>query len=143
VLKAVIDINLFVSSIINKRGTPARLFQAWRDRAFILILSEGMLEDIGRVLQYSRIKYKYHLHDSEINQALDIIKKFAIVLPDLLDLHVITQDPDDNKVLACAVSAEAHYIVSGDDHLLHLQEYKNISIVTAKDFLDIIESNNA
>lgn len=140
--KAVIDVNLFVSSIINKKGTPAKLLQAWRDRAFLLILSEGMLGDIGRVLQYSHIKNKYHLKDDEINQALDTIKKFAIIFPDLIDLQVITEDPDDNKVLACAVRAMADYIVSGDGHLLNLGTYKDIPIVTAKDFLDALESNN-
>jgi len=141
VFKVVIDINLFVSGVINKSGNPARLLQLWRDNTFLLIISEQMLEDIKRVLHYPRIKNKYNLKDKEIKQTVDTIKKFAIVFPDLIDLDVIKEDPDDNKVLACAIAAKADRIVSGDRHLLKLGVFGNIPILTAKDFLDSIESN--
>ncbi len=71
--KAVIDTNLFVSSVINKNGTPAKLLQAWRDNAFLLIISEQMLEDVERVLQHPQIKNKYNLKDDEIKQVVDTI----------------------------------------------------------------------
>lgn len=138
VFKAVIDINLFVSSVINKNGTPAKLLQAWRDNAFLLIISEQMLEDVKRVLQYPQIKNKYNLKDDEIKQVVDTIKNFAIVFPDVIELDVIKEDPDDNKVLACALGAKADCIVSGDRHLLKLGVFGDIPIVTAKDFLDNI-----
>lgn len=62
-----------------------------------------------------------------------------VVLPDAVELDVVKDDPDDNKVLACALAAHADYIVSGDGHLLKLGVFKNIPIVTAKDFLDSAE----
>jgi putative PIN family toxin of toxin-antitoxin system len=33
----------------------------------------------------------------------------------------ITDDPTDNKFLACALESSADYIVSGDNHLLSLK----------------------
>ena len=140
-LKAVIDINLFVSGMICKKGNPAKLLQLWRDRAFLVIISEQMVEELERVLRYPHIRNKYNLKDEEINLAVGTIKKFAIVLPDAIKLNVIKDDPDDNKVLACALAVKADYIVSGDSHLLDLGVFENIPIVTVKYFIDNIEPN--
>jgi putative PIN family toxin of toxin-antitoxin system len=140
VLKVVIDINLFVSGLISKKGNPAKLLQLWHDHAFLLVISEQMVKEIERVLQYPRIRNKYNLKDEEIEQAVGTIKKFAVVLPDAIELGVVKDDPDDNKVLACALAAQADYIVSGDGHLLKLGVFENTPIVTTKDFLGSIES---
>jgi predicted nucleic acid-binding protein len=48
---------------------------------------------------------------------------------------VIIRDPDDDAVLAFAVTAECEVIVSGDDDLLHLKRYQNIRILTAAELL--------
>ena len=134
-LKAVIDVNLFVSAVISKKGNPAKLLQLWRGRAFLVVISEQMIEELERVLRYPRVRTKYNLKDEDIGLAVGLIKKFAIVLPDLIKLNVIKEDHDDNKVLACALAAQADYIVSGDNHLLDLGVFENIPIVTVKGFI--------
>ena len=134
-LKAVIDVNLFVSAVISKKGNPAKLLQLWRGRAFLVVISEQMIEELERVLRYPRVRTKYNLKDEDIGLAVGVIKKFAIVLPDLIKLNVIKEDHDDNKVLACALAAQADYIVSGDNHLLDLGVFENIPIVTVKGFI--------
>jgi predicted nucleic acid-binding protein len=48
---------------------------------------------------------------------------------------VIKDDPDDNRVLECAVSAGSAYIVTGDKHLLRLGVYDSIRILRVSDFL--------
>ncbi|MBU0694378.1 MAG: putative toxin-antitoxin system toxin component, PIN family [Candidatus Omnitrophica bacterium] len=140
-LKVVIDINLFVSGVISKRGNPAKLLQLWRDRAFLVVISEQMVEEFGRVLRYSRIRNKYNLQDEEIEQTVGAIKKISVVVPDVIKLDVVKNDPDDNKVLACALAVKADYIISGDRHLLNLGVFKDIPAVTVKDFIDNIEPN--
>ena len=45
------------------------------------------------------------------------------------------RDADDNKFVECAVSADAMYIVSGDDDLLSLCEVEGVQMVTPADFL--------
>ena len=50
-------------------------------------------------------------------------------------LDVITDDPDDNRILECAVAASASYIISGDDHLLALEKYKGIVVLPPAGFL--------
>ena len=54
-------------------------------------------------------------------------------------LKVVTADPDDNKVVECAVVGQATHIVTGDRrHLLPLGSYQDIAIVTAADFLTLV-----
>jgi len=48
----------------------------------------------------------------------------------------VQQDPDDDKFIDAALSAEATIIVSGDRHLLAFGTVEGIEILTARQFLD-------
>ncbi|MGA1840194.1 MAG: putative toxin-antitoxin system toxin component, PIN family [bacterium] len=137
--KVVIDTNQFVSSIITKKGPSAQLLQAWRNHYFILILSKNIIGEIKRVLYYPHIQKKYNLQEQDIESLINLIEREAIILSDSIKIKVINDDPDDNKFLACALEAEADYIISGDKHLLNLHYYKDIPIITVREFLGIIE----
>jgi predicted nucleic acid-binding protein len=52
-------------------------------------------------------------------------------------VRAVEDDPDDDRILECAVEAQAQIVVSGDHHLLALQEYKSILIVTPRRFLEL------
>jgi predicted nucleic acid-binding protein len=43
---------------------------------------------------------------------------------------------NDDAVLACAFSAEAAYIVSGDPHLLDLQSVRSVAITSVNVFVE-------
>jgi len=53
-------------------------------------------------------------------------------------LKVVIDDPDDDKILECAVIGNADYIITGDHHLLSLVNYKDTAIVTSTDFLNLM-----
>lgn len=134
-LKVVVDTNQFVSSLITRKGPSAGLLQAWREHAYILITSTEILKEVARVLRYPRIARKYSLREEDIKSFLNLIEHEAVILPETIKINVIKDDPDDNKILACALEAQAQYIVSGDNHLLNLRQYKDIAIVTVREFL--------
>jgi len=50
---------------------------------------------------------------------------------------VIKEDPDDNIIITSAVIGKADYIISGDEHLLKLKEFKRVKILNANDFLSL------
>jgi predicted nucleic acid-binding protein len=52
-------------------------------------------------------------------------------------LEIIVDDPDDNRVIECALEADARWIVSGDKHLLEVSEYEDIRIVNVREALEI------
>jgi len=59
-----------------------------------------------------------------------------------LKIKVIDQDPADDKFIIAALEARADYIVSGDQHLLELGAYKNIKIVSPREFVEILEGKD-
>jgi predicted nucleic acid-binding protein len=54
----------------------------------------------------------------------------------------IYRDPDDDQVIACAVVGEADVIVSGDNDLLALERVRDIPILTAAQFLEMLEQGD-
>ena len=49
-------------------------------------------------------------------------------------VRVVKDDPDDDKIIECAIDGEAVVIVSGDRHLLKLKSYKGIRIINPREF---------
>jgi putative PIN family toxin of toxin-antitoxin system len=73
----------------------------------------------------------------KVEEYVDIIISNSIVVSSTENLKVIEADETDNRILECAVSGRAEYIVSGDRHLLNLREYKGIKIVKATEMTEI------
>jgi uncharacterized protein len=98
-----------------------------------LITSEWQLAEFRRVSRYPKLR-KY-LIPSEAGNMINGLRYRAHVLADLPTLEV-SQDPDDNPVLAMAVAGGADFLVSGDKRdLLSLKVIEKTKIVTARKFL--------
>ncbi len=136
-LRAVLDTNVFVSALLSRRGPAAQIFNAWRQRKFLLIISPFLLQEIERVLRYPKIQQKYGISDQEIQILLELLRRDAIVVSgNLVVQNVIPDDPEDEHVLACALEGRADCIVSGDAHLLRLKTFQGIPILPLKAFLE-------
>ena len=136
-LKAVIDTNVFVSSLLVRAGLPARVLEAWRERQYLLIVSPAIIAEIRATLRYPRIRRKYANTDEDVEQLVALLEHDALIVPGGVDVaNAIPQDPSDEVVLACAIEAQADLIVSGDHHLLDLGAYQDIPILTARQFLE-------
>ena len=137
-IRAVLDANVLVSSILSSKGIPARIFSAWRDEKFLLLISSAILDEIGRVLQYPKLKKRHGWPETRIQRFLEDLARLAVPTPGKLSLSVITDDPADNRYVECAVEGEADYLVSGDGHLLKLGAYENILILRPREFFDVL-----
>ena len=136
-LRIVVDTNLFVSSLLSRHGAPAQVIAAWRNRQYLLVVSELIITEIRRVISSPIIREKYAILDQDIEDLLILINQEALIVPGLADaMGAIPDDPQDEIFLACAVDGQADMIVSGDRHLLNLREYRAIPILTARQFLD-------
>ncbi len=66
--------------------------------------------------------------------ALVLVVSPSVVVP------TIDRDPDDDQVLAAAVTASADWIVSGDAHLLDLKRHGGIDFITASAAMQRIDT---
>jgi putative PIN family toxin of toxin-antitoxin system len=136
-LKVVFDTNVFVSSLLVKEGRPARVLDAWRDQQYLLVISPAIIAEIQTTLNYPRIRRKYAITDEEVEGLCSLLEQDALLVPgDAQVTGAIPEDPADERVLACAVEARADFIVSGDHHLLNLETYQGIPILTIRAFLE-------
>ena len=53
-------------------------------------------------------------------------------------LHLIHEDPADNRFLECALAGRANFIVSGDRHLLRLKSFRRVPILTVRSFMEAL-----
>jgi putative PIN family toxin of toxin-antitoxin system len=139
-VRAVIDTNLFISGLFAGHGHTYQLQELWISGVFELVVSGQILDEIQRTLQKPQIKHRLQLQDGEEVLIVELIKqKAAIVTTDRYQTDKIADDPTDNKFLACALEADADYIVSGDNHLLSLKHFHRIQIVDAATFIEKVK----
>jgi putative PIN family toxin of toxin-antitoxin system len=137
VIRAVLDTNAFVGSLLNKTGASAKLIDAWRAGEYMLVTSPAIMAEIKAVLELPRIQEKYLLTDQDIGQLLDLLEKDAVLVPGRSEVDdAIPQDPTDHIFLSCALDAGADFIISGDRHLLSLKVFEGIPILPVVTFLE-------
>lgn len=139
-LRAVIDTNLFVSGIFARDSLSAQLQNLWINLEFELVTSIEIIKEISRVLNYPRIKDHFKPKDKNIKRFFRLIFRKAVIAKDIYKTDRITEDPTDNKFLACALEKNADYIVSRDPHLRNIKHYHGIQIVDVKTFIEKVKA---
>ncbi|MBI3017130.1 MAG: putative toxin-antitoxin system toxin component, PIN family [Deltaproteobacteria bacterium] len=138
-LRAVLDANIFASALIKPSGPPGHILKIFlENQAFELILSKPIIQEINRCLTYPKIKKYILLTQDEIQLWLTAIELLSDTVESSLSLDISLMDPEDEKYIVAALEGKASTIVSGDHHLLTLGEYEGISIVTPRDFLNLL-----
>lgn len=134
-IKAVLDTNVVISGLLWN-GTPRKILRAADEERFFLFTSAELLEELAYVLHRPKFKTFLGRRGSDFKDVLAQVVRFArIVVPKPFSEVIIVQDPSDDMVLTCAVTAGADVIVSGDEHLIELKEFRKIPIITPSAFL--------
>src|SRR3989338_3133050 len=128
--KIVIDTNNLISAL-GWEGNSRDLLRKVIDKEYEFIISIKQLEELKNVLDYPKFRFS----EDQKRKFLEIIFKIATVIKTKLKLDVCV-DKKDNMFLECAVEGKADYLISGDDHLLRLKKFRNVKIVSVKEFLE-------
>jgi len=126
--RVVFDTNVLLSAIIFG-GNPERLFDLARFGEIRLVTSPPILLEFAHIL-----KEKFAWEDEDITQAIEAIGYSSEPVSPAMKLEVVSDDAD-NRILECALTGKADFIISGNHHLLDLGEYEDIKIVSPKGFL--------
>jgi uncharacterized protein len=97
-----------------------------------LHVSTFILDEVARVLPE-----KFGWDEGRVGHALAQVQRVAAGVhePDE-SVSAIEDDPTDNRILECALAADAQFIITGDKkHLLPLGSFHGVSIVGLRDFL--------
>ena len=135
IIGVVLDTNVLISALLFK-GELSRIVGLWREGKIIPIISRETFDELRTVLEYP----KFSLSRAEIKSLIEneILPFFEVVN---VTKHVkgLCRDPEDDKFISCAISANADCIVTGDKDLFDLKEYQSIRIIHASDFIKMFD----
>jgi len=139
VISVVLDTNILVSGTVTASTPPGQILNAWHDGQFELVVSTHILSEVERTLQKPYFKNK--LTPQAITNFVDLLENETTVTLITIKVHGVATHPEDDLILATALSAKADYLVTGDGPLLTKvgKSYQGITIVTPKDFLKILQ----
>lgn len=138
-IRVVLDTNVIVSAYLTRNSKAERILSLAGMGVIELFLSEHILDELERTLLSPKLTRIHKDTPTQIRHSVTLLRTFVALTPGIMEVNVVREDPDDNKILACAIEAHADYIVSGDHHLTDLGQYRNIPIVNPDAFLKHIE----
>jgi putative PIN family toxin of toxin-antitoxin system len=131
----VLDTNIWVSAIIWG-GIPDEIISLQEQRKIEIASSRKLLSELENTFKKKKIQTKLEVLQLTTSSAFSLVYESVniysieeLIVPEL-------RDPDDTIVLATVIDANAEVIITGDLDLLILQEYQNMQIMTATDFLE-------
>ena len=124
-----LDTNILVSALISGDGPPGRVLASIKQEGLTLVTSAVQLDELRNVLGRERLRP--WIRPEEAQDLIRNLEAVGEVVTDLPDVNA-SPDPDDNPILAAAITGRADLIVSGDKkHMLALGRVQGIPIVTA------------
>lgn len=132
-LKVVLDTNILVSAWLWE-GNESKIVELIENGLVIGYTSPLLIREFEKVMNYP----KFRLSEEEIASATGYYQIILRTIEPKTMVNIIRDDPEDNRVLDCALSAKANAIITGDKHLLALGRFKNIKILTSTEFLRLI-----
>jgi putative PIN family toxin of toxin-antitoxin system len=129
-MRVVADTNVLISALMFG-GLPGRFLELALGRRFTLLASKALLDELDE-----KLRGKFAVSESDALAIRAKLEGNARLADSDFRLNAVPDDPDDNRVLECAVAGKADSIVSGDRHLLRIGSYEGIAIVTVRQFLE-------
>ncbi|MEW6676156.1 MAG: putative toxin-antitoxin system toxin component, PIN family [Nitrospirota bacterium] len=137
ITKVVLDTNIFISGI-GWNGKPEEVLKHIKDQQIINYASTEIFEEIRWVVLYSKLRFPEPLQI----KILEFVLFYSEFVEPQERILVVTEDPDDNKFLECAIEAKAEYIISGDPHLINIRKFRTVKVVDVNEFLDILSKKH-
>lgn len=111
--RLVLDTNLFVAAFWHPQGASSRILAACAQREFVLLVSPVIRQEVLSALRRARTSRTYQAH-------VEVLLRDAEEVYPRRSVHLVANDPDDDKFLECALEGGADYLLTHDAHLLRL-----------------------
>ena len=133
-LKIVLDTNVLISAILFG-GKPRSIYELILEGHYKIGISQGIISEFISVLTRPKFDYPRQWLELTVSE----IKAIAEVVVPSRRVFAISEDPDDNQIIECALEFGAKYIISGDKHPLKLGEYQGVRILDPATFFELFE----
>jgi uncharacterized protein len=129
-VKVVFDTNIYVSAFAIPGGKADLALRRIVDGDDLLYLSRPILLELTRILSH-----KFSHDREQIARVAVFLSETARFVEPKSRLRILKDDPD-NRILECALAADAEVVVTGDAAMLDLGVYKTVRIITLRQYLE-------
>jgi len=129
-LKVVLDTNVFIAAYFNRKSASARIIDLCLENKHELIFSSRLRREVELILRNVKANQKFQERVRSLFINASRVKPTQKVFK-------VKQDPEDNKLLECALEGKADYLITSDDHLLELGEFTQTKICKPTQFLKL------
>ena len=139
-MRAVLDTVVFVRALINPKGRWGRLLFNLPDR-YVIVLSPDIITEIVSVLYRPALRERFpQMADPpQLDRVLRLFEQAEIVEP--AEEVSVCRDPNDNKFFACALAGRADYIVTEDNDILDIGQFRGARAISAAEFTALLEES--
>ena len=133
-IKVIFDTNIWISFLIGKRLASIKEFIS--NGKIQIVLTEQLITEIELVTQ--RPKLQKYFNQESVEELLFLIETIGKIYP-IKPKHHLSRDAKDNFLLDLIDKSKADYLVTGDNDLLELSKFKTATILTPKQFEDVLK----
>lgn len=133
-IKVVLDSNIYISGILFS-GNPRLILDLAINGRIDVCISPEIVTELQAVLS----RKKFNFSPAIIQALLHEIESLATLVVPSKKYHGVVRDIDDTIIIDCAMESGASYIITGDNDLLSLKEFKGITILSPVEFLEVFE----
>lgn len=134
-MTVVFDTNVLLSSTLWDGSVAQKLLFELIQSDIDICASLEILEEYQKVLRRD-----FDYADEDISRIMEKILSFVTLTKPKKKIDIVKADPDDNRILECAVESASKYIITYDKHLLNLGEHKGIKIIQPEKAMDIFQA---
>jgi uncharacterized protein len=127
----VFDTNILVSALVFPGGRGEDALRRIIEERDELVLSKPIIDELLGILGR-----KFARDAEELAHAAVFLSELALMVKPRRRLHVVKDEPD-NRILECAIAGRVDAVVTGDRALLKLGEYRDVRILSLREYLDV------
>lgn len=131
-MHVVFDTNVLISSTLWDGSVAQKLLFRLIRLDIPIFSSKEILSEYQKVL-----KRDFEYSDDDAVKIMDVVLSFITFIEPSRKVNAVQDDPDDNKVIECALASSSKYVITYDNHLLKLKKHENIRIITPEEALMI------
>jgi putative PIN family toxin of toxin-antitoxin system len=120
-LRIVLDTNILVRELINRRSDSGRILHACENRRAVALLSRELLLEYNFILHDSGVVTRYpELETSRVKTAIERLIYVGDFLRTVSIRFEFSRDRKDEKLITLAIAGQATHLITTDRDLLDL-----------------------
>lgn len=132
----VFDTNILISALLSSNSKPFRCLTLAKIGQIESVPCQEILDEFAQ-----KLLLKFKFSEDMARAAVEEVREFSPVVKISATLKAVSDDPDDDMVVECAMVGDATHIVTGDKHLLGLAIYQGIEILKAAEFIPLLSQS--